>query len=78
MPAWMRLTIRLTRNPSGDAWPYTGQCVEIPGAISEGRTQKETVENVVAAVRDIVEARRRKARTASRGRARFRTVVVDA
>jgi len=79
----MRFTIRLTKNGPEDAWAFTAQCVEIPGAISEGNTEDEAVHNVVAALHDILDLRRKEAeaevRTAPPQQgSSLRTVVVDA
>lgn len=35
---------------------YSAQCVELPGAISEGKTRKEALENIREAVQGYLEA----------------------
>lgn len=35
---------------------YSAQCVELPGAISEGKTKKEALENIREAIQGYLEA----------------------
>jgi predicted RNase H-like HicB family nuclease len=51
VPETLRLTVRYT--PAGDGW-WTAQVVEIPGAISEGRTREEARVNVIDALRTLL------------------------
>jgi predicted RNase H-like HicB family nuclease len=51
MTGQVRLTIRYT--DAGEGW-VTAQVVEIPGAISEGRTRAEARENVLDALQVVL------------------------
>lgn len=68
----MQFTVALVPSPEGG---FTAQCVEIPGAISEGATEEEALANVADAIAMILEVRREDAR---RLHGRFETVEVDA
>lgn len=68
----MRFTVTLERQPEGG---YTVQCIELPGAISQGETRKEALENIQEAIQLILEVRRQEA--LERG-THFETVEVDA
>ncbi len=35
---------------------YSAQCIELPGAISEGKTKKEALENIREAIQGYLEA----------------------
>lgn len=67
-----RFTVVLQEQAGGG---YTVQCVEIPGAISEGETVDEALANVRDAIAGVLEVRRAKARRAG---AIERTVDVEA
>jgi predicted RNase H-like HicB family nuclease len=45
---------------------YTVQCVEIPGAISQGETLEEAKANIVDAIQAILDHRRREAEKTAR------------
>ncbi len=68
----MRLTVVLTEDRDGG---YTAQCVELPGAISQGETKKEALANIQDAIQLILEVRRDEA---LQRHARLETVEVDA
>lgn len=51
----MRFTVVLDPQPEGG---FTAQCVEIPGAVSEGDTEQEALQNVQDAIREILGVRR--------------------
>ena len=68
----MRFTVALERQPEGG---YTVQCIELPGAVSQGETKKEALENIQEAIQLILEVRREEA--LKRG-APLETVDVDA
>lgn len=55
----MKLTVRLEKDVDGG---YVAQCVEIPGAISQGETKEEAVDNVLDAIRTVIEVRRQQAK----------------
>ncbi|MHB8605108.1 MAG: type II toxin-antitoxin system HicB family antitoxin [Thermoplasmatota archaeon] len=62
-----------------DVGGYTAQCVEIPGAISQGATLEEARENIADAIRMILEFRRKEAKKeATRPGFRIVTVLADA
>lgn len=44
---------------------YTVQCVEIPGAISQGETIEEAKANIVDAIQTVLDHRRREAEKAA-------------
>lgn len=72
----MRFTVTLEDAEEGG---YVVQCVEIPGAISEGETIAEAMANIQSAIADILAVRRKKARKPSgTRRKRLKTVEVDA
>lgn len=54
---------------------YTAQCVEIPGAISQGRTLKEARANIADAIAMILEHRRAEAAKAAKKPAHFLETV---
>ncbi|HLD80558.1 MAG TPA: type II toxin-antitoxin system HicB family antitoxin [archaeon] len=43
----MKYNIALTKNPDG--W-FTAQCLEVPGAISQGETKEAALENATEAL----------------------------
>jgi predicted RNase H-like HicB family nuclease len=47
-----RLTVILHKEQGG----YSVSCVELPGAISEGRTRKKALENIREAIQGYLEA----------------------
>jgi predicted RNase H-like HicB family nuclease len=47
-----KLTVILRKEDGG----YSVQCVELPGAISEGKTRKEALENIREAIQGYLEA----------------------
>lgn len=61
---------------------FTAQCVEIPGAISEGETREELLENIQDAIRSVMQVRRVEAETSlntpSRKFHKMESVDVDA
>ncbi|MHB8603731.1 MAG: type II toxin-antitoxin system HicB family antitoxin [Thermoplasmatota archaeon] len=58
---------------------YVVQCVEIPGAISQGETVEEALSNIAEAIELILDVRREQARKKTRGsKRRIRVVNVDA
>lgn len=65
----------LEEQPEGG---FTVQCVEVPGAISQGETEDEALENIKDAIRGILEVRRAKARSSLGPGSSVRTVDVDA
>lgn len=69
----MKLTIRLEESEEGG---WTAQCVEIPGAISQGDTLDDALENVKDAITQIVEVRREEARRAASARGPRRKVAL--
>ena len=72
----MRFRVVLEPQPEGG---FTATCVEIPGAISEGETEGEALDNVSDAIRMIFVHRQADAEaTARREHALLRTVDVDA
>ncbi len=72
MPNAMRFTVTLDPAPEGG---FTVQCIEVPGAISEGETREEALANIQDAIASILSVRRAEAR----GRhAVVQTVDVDA
>ncbi len=48
-----KFTIRIQEAPDGG---YTGQCMEIPGAISEGETIEELKVNMTEAIELVLES----------------------
>jgi len=48
-----KFTVLLREEPEGG---YSAQCVELPGAISEGKTRKETLANIKEAIEGYLEA----------------------
>jgi predicted RNase H-like HicB family nuclease len=72
MPSAMKFTVTVDPQPEGG---FTVQCLEIPGAISQGETEAEALANIQDAIALILEARRDEAR---RRHAHLETVEVDA
>jgi predicted RNase H-like HicB family nuclease len=69
----MKFTVALERQPEGG---YTVQCIELPGAISQGETRREALANIQDAILLVLEVRREEA--ARRSGAHLETVEVDA
>jgi len=67
----MRFTVVLQTADDG----VTAQCVEIPGAISEGRSEREALKNIQEAIALILDVRRTKALQSG---GHVETVEVDA
>lgn len=65
----MKFTATLEPAPEGG---FTAQCVEVPGAISQGETEAEALDNVADAIALILETRRNQAQ-----RRRLQTAVVE-
>jgi predicted RNase H-like HicB family nuclease len=68
----MKFTVAVEPQPEGG---FTVQCIELPGAISQGETVKEALDNIQDAIHLILEVRRDEARSRH---ARLETVEVDA
>jgi predicted RNase H-like HicB family nuclease len=68
----MRFTVRLDQAEEGG---FVVQCLEVPGAISQGETREEALENIVDAIEGVLAVRRDEAR---RAHAQIETVEVDA
>ncbi len=47
-----KFTVRIQESPEGG---YTGQCIELPGAISEGDTIEELKRNMTEAIQLVLE-----------------------
>ncbi len=47
-----KFTIRIQRAPEGG---YTGQCIELPGAISEGETIEDLKTNMTEAIQLVLD-----------------------
>lgn len=71
-PHGMRFTVALEPQPEGG---FVAQCIELPGAITQGETEEEALENIQDAIRLILDVRRDEA---VQRNARLRTVEVDA
>ncbi|HLE96134.1 MAG TPA: type II toxin-antitoxin system HicB family antitoxin [Candidatus Thermoplasmatota archaeon] len=68
----MRFTVSVVPGEEGG---FTVQCIEVPGAISEGETIEEALENIEDAIAEVLAARREEA---TRLHARLESVDVDA
>lgn len=74
----MRMKFHVVIEPQPEGG-FTATCVEIPGAISEGETRAEAIENVSSAIREIIHAIVEHAeQTARAGHATLQTVDIDA
>lgn len=62
----MEYTVIIEKDPKTGT--YTGQCVQLPAAISQGDTYEELMENIKDAIRLVLEYYREKAATENRGR----------
>jgi predicted RNase H-like HicB family nuclease len=58
----MKYTILLTKQKEGG---YTAQCLEVPGAISQGETKEEAIKNVKEALALVLEVLKEEARRKS-------------
>lgn len=77
-PWGISMRFRVTLEPAEEGG-FVAQCVEIPGAVSEGETQQEALENVASAIHDILEVRRQRAEAnAAAAGVDLVTVEVDA
>jgi predicted RNase H-like HicB family nuclease len=56
----MSETYRVTLKMGEDGW-YVAQCIEIPAAISQGRTKEEALANIREAISLVLEELRSKA-----------------
>jgi predicted RNase H-like HicB family nuclease len=72
MTSPMKFTVALDPQPEGG---FTVQCIELPGAISQGETVREALENIQDAIQLVLEVRRGEA---VQRHARLETVEVDA
>lgn len=54
----MKYTILLEKQKEGG---YTAQCLEVPGAISQGETKEETLKNVKEALALVLEVLKKEA-----------------
>ena len=52
----MKYTLKIHKDEA-TGW-YTGQCIQVPGAISQGETFQELMENMEDAIRMILEYKR--------------------
>lgn len=73
-PTSMKFTVVLEAAKEGG---FVATCVEVPGAISQGQTEQETLDNVTDAIQSILELRRHDARKAA-ALGHLRTVEVNA
>jgi predicted RNase H-like HicB family nuclease len=48
-----KFTVMLREEPEGG---YSAQCIELPGAISEGENRKEALDNIKEAIEGYLEA----------------------
>lgn len=65
----MKYTIVIQKDPES-GW-YIGRCVQVPGAVSQGETLDELMENMKDAVKLILDYYREKAAADSRGQRVF-------
>jgi predicted RNase H-like HicB family nuclease len=71
----MKYTVILEPQEEGG---FTARCVEIPGAISQGETKTEALENVKEAIGLILEVLREDLESQSRGKAEvFKVELAD-
>jgi predicted RNase H-like HicB family nuclease len=59
----MEYTVLLEKQEEGG---YTAQCLEVPGAISQGETEKEALKNVAEAIELVLEVVKEEAQKLSR------------
>jgi predicted RNase H-like HicB family nuclease len=60
----MKYTILLKKQKEGG---YTAQCLEVPGAISQGETKEEAIKNAKEALALVLEVLKEEARKKERG-----------
>jgi predicted RNase H-like HicB family nuclease len=60
----MKYTILLKKQKEGG---YTAQCLEVPGAISQGETKEEAIKNAKEALALVLEVLKEEARKKKRG-----------
>ena len=65
----MEYTVIIEKDPKTGT--YTGQCVQLPAAISQGDTYEELMENIKDAIHLVLEYYRENAATENRGRRVF-------
>lgn len=65
----MEYTVIIEKDPKTGT--YTGQCVQLPAAISQGDTYEELMENIKDAIHLVLEYYREKAAAENRGRRVF-------
>ena len=68
----MEYTIIIEKNANG--W-YTGQCEQIPEAISQGKTLEELKENMADAIKMVIDFKKEETRKQYLGRKFFRRRV---
>lgn len=68
----MEYAIIIEKNPNG--W-YTGQCEQVPEAISEGATLEELKENMADAIKMVLEYKKEETRSHYIGKRIFRRRV---
>lgn len=72
----MKFTVTLTPADEGG---FVVQCVEVPGAISEGGTKEEALANIADAIARVLDVRLEEAKQqARRSHATIQVVEVDA
>lgn len=59
MEAKQKFTVRITKDPTGG---YSGRCLEIPAAISEGETLEELTANMKEVIQLVLEHMKEKAK----------------
>ncbi|MBQ6096525.1 MAG: type II toxin-antitoxin system HicB family antitoxin [Bacteroidales bacterium] len=68
----MEYTIIIYKNPNG--W-YTGQCEQVPEAISQGETLEELKENMADAIKMVIDYKKEETRKLYAGKKIFRRRV---
>lgn len=72
----MKFHVLLEPPPEGG---FTATCIEIPGAISQGETEGEALDNIADAIRELIAVRIADAEADARTQhATLRTVDIDA
>lgn len=78
VPSRMNVKFHVTLEPQPEGG-FAATCVELPGAISEGDTEPEALDNITDAIRMVLAHRQAKALESARGpQTLLRTVDVDA
>ena len=67
-PTFGSRTFSVTIEKDPNTGYFTAQCVELPAAISQGKTEKEAEENVKEAMRLVLEYLRDKAEVTKKGK----------